>query len=253
MNSNTLSRELKFKIYLPDGYKEASDTYPVIYMLHAGGVDESSWVNEGGIKVTADTLIQRKELRPSVIVMPTLGPVSWYVDGNSEKTETAFIDDVVPYIEGKYRISPDKSNRSIAGMSMGSYGALNLSLSHPEMFCAAGILVPAIYEPFPPSFSTALKAPQFTKDGKFDEAAWTKALYPARMSAYKEAKSIVPMWIEVGDHDRFGVVPAAAKLYSELKSYQPEDVELRVVDGDHDWFVTRESAVHALRYMSRKC
>jgi hypothetical protein len=73
------------------------------------------------------------------------------------------------------------------------------------------------------------------------------------LAAYRKADTIVPMWIESGDHDRFGIVLAAAKLYWTLHATQPGDVEYRVIDGDHDWLVFRESSVRALPYMSKKC
>lgn len=251
--SKTLGQEVRFQIYLPDNYDTSSEAYPVVYMLHGAGNDESTWAARGGIQVTADALTQRGEMRPSVIVMPTLGPHSWYIDGNSDKAETAFIEDVIPYIEEKYNVKSGRADRSIAGLSMGGYGALNLSLSHPELFCAAGILSPAIYDPFPPATSAARTTPQFTKDGEFEEEAWTRFLYPARLASYKDANSIVPMWIESGDHDRFGIVLAAAKLYSALQDHQPNDIEYRVIDGDHEWYVYRDSVTRALPYMSKKC
>lgn len=253
MDSTVLGKEVKMYVYLPDDYENSSDTYPVIYMLHGAGSNEDSWVDRGGIKVTADALIQRNQMRPSIIVMPTLGPASWYADANSDQAETAFIKDLIPYVEDKYKAQTTRDGRSIAGLSMGGYGALNLSLSNPELFCAAGVLSPAIYDPFPPTTSAARKTPQFSKDDEFDEAAWTASLYPARLDDYKKTNTIVPMWIESGDHDQFGIVLAAAKLYWSLNEHQPKDVEYRVIDGDHDWMVFRDSAIRALPYMSDKC
>lgn len=251
--SDVLKKEIKMQVYLPEGYGESPETYPVIYMLHGAGGDESSWVDHGGIKVTVDALIQRNQLRPSIIVMPTFGKDSWYADANSDQAETAFVKDLIPYVENKYKAQTSRQGRSIAGLSMGGYGALNLSLSNSELFCAAGVLSPAIYDPFPPVTSASRKAPQFLKDNTFDEEIWTASLYPARLDEYKKSDTIVPMWIESGDHDRFGIVLAAAKLYWTLHNYQPKDIEYRVVDGDHDWMVFRESLIQALPYMSKKC
>lgn len=251
--STTLGREIKMHVYLPDGYDKATQPLPVLYMLHGAGSDDSSWVDRGGIKVTADALIQRQQMRPSIIVMPTLGPASWYADANADKAETAFVQELLPFVEKKYKARTDRAGRAVGGLSMGGYGALNLSLSHPALFCAAAVLSPAIYDPFPPATSAARKTPQFTRNGQFDEAAWTQALYPARLAAYRAANTVVPMWIESGDHDQFGIVLAAAKLYWNLQATQPKDVEYRVVDGDHDWMVFRESSLRALPYMSAKC
>lgn len=251
--SKVLGQEFKMQVYLPDGYQEADKPLPVVYMLHGAGSTEDSWPVRGGIQVTADQLIKRSQLRPSIIVMPTLGPHSWYADANDAKAQTAFLDDLVPYVEEKYKTRSDRAGRSIAGLSMGGYGALNLSLSRPDLFCAAGVLSPAIYDPLPPETSAARKAPQFVKNGTFDDQAWTDALYPSRLDGYKKAETIVPMWIESGDHDALGIVLAAAQLYWTLHSIQPKDIEYRVVDGDHDWMVFRESSIRALPYMNSKC
>lgn len=241
------------QVYLPDGYEESSNKYPVLYMLHGAGSTEDSWTVRGGIQVTAAQLIKRGEMRPSIIVMPTFGPASWYTDANEVKAETAFINDLIPYIQEKYKARSDRAGRSVGGLSMGGYGALNLSLSHPELFCAAGILSPAIYTPLPPETSAARKTPQFSKDGQFDEQAWTDSLYPARLDSYQKSQTVVPMWIESGDHDALGIVLAAAQLYWSLNSYQPKDIEYRVIDGDHDWMVFRDSSIRALPYLSQKC
>lgn len=251
--SATTKQEVKMEVYLPDGYEAGKQKYPVIYMLHGAGGNETDWRVKGGIQYTADALIARQKMRPSIIVMPTLGPQSWWANGNETNAEDAFLKDLIPYVEQKYAVNKDRQSRSVAGLSMGGYGALNLSMSHPELFCSAGIISPAIYDPFPPATSASRKAKQLMKEGKFDEATWTKLLYVSRLNGYKSANKIVPMFIMSGDHDVFNIVNAAAKLFWSLHEMQPDDVEYRVIDGDHDWLVFRESSVPTLQYMSEKC
>lgn len=253
-NSETLNRDITMQVYLPEGYDDTKDhEYPVIYMLHGAGGLNTDWLTKGGIQVTADQLIARDELRKSVIIMPTFGTTSWYIDGNSDQAETAFIEEFIPYVEQTFNVRKDRAGRSIGGLSMGGYGALNLSLSYPELFCAAGVLSPAIYDPLPPQTSAARQTPQFTKDGTFDETMWTNSLYTSRLEDYYAKDTVVPMWIESGDHDSLGIVLAAAKLYWTLHNYQADNIEYRVIDGDHDWMVFRDSAIRALPYMSQKC
>src|SRR5690625_2283484 len=67
--SKTLGRDIKMNIYLPENYDKNGDSLPVIYMLHGAGGDEMSWLKDGGLKTTADVLMERDELRSSVIVM----------------------------------------------------------------------------------------------------------------------------------------------------------------------------------------
>lgn len=253
-NSDILGRDISMYVYLPDGYNEATEPYPVIYMLHGASSDESSWVERGGIKVTADNQILRGEVRPSVIVMPTTGPSTWYADANADQAETAILEELLPYVEKNYKTRTDRAGRSIAGLSMGGYGALNLSLSHPELFCAAGIFSPAIYVPLPPETSAARSTPQFVdSSGAFDKKAWSNALYTARLDGYRQNGTVVPMWIESGDHDPLGIVVAAANLYWNINQTQPNAVEYRVVDGGHDWMVFRDSSIRALPWMSNRC
>lgn len=252
--SDTLDRDISMYVYLPDGYEDATEPYPVLYMLHGAGSDESSWVERGGIKVTADNQMLRGEVRPSIIVMPTTGPASWYANANADEAETAILEELLPYVEENYKARTDRAGRSVAGLSMGGYGALNLSLSHPELFCAAGIFSPAIYVPLPPEKSAARTTPQFVDEaGEFDEKAWSDALYTARLDDYRDAETVVPMWIESGDHDPLGIVVAAANLYWNLNQTQPEAVEYRVVDGGHDWLVFRDASVRAMPWMSDRC
>lgn len=251
--SKTLNQTIKLEVYLPEGYQSSHTSYPVIYMLHGAGGDESNWRIKGGIHYTADALIERKQLRPSIIVMPTEGPHSWWVNGNAQAAENAFVNDLIPFIEREYRALSDRNSRAVAGLSMGGYGALNLSLTHPDLFCAAGIISPAIYDPLPPLSSASRTAAQFMKDGHFDEKTWENLLYPSKIESYKAAQKTVPMYIVSGDHDVFNIVTAAAKLFWTLHNIQANDVEYRVINGNHDWLTFRQASVPALRYIDTKC
>ena len=94
--SNSLGRDVKFTVYLPDGYKDGAGPYPVVYLLHGAGGDENEWRTKGGAVETLDGLIKRGLMRPSVVIMPTAGPASWWANGASEKAETAIMDDLLP-------------------------------------------------------------------------------------------------------------------------------------------------------------
>ena len=222
-------------------------------MLHGAGGAETDWVVKGGIKETADALMPKGKLDNYLIVMPTIGAHSWYVDSDETKTEQAIVNELIPYIEDKYNITPERKNRAVAGLSMGGYGALNLALSHSKLFCAAGIISPAIYDPLPPETSAARKAPPFLKDGEFSEEAWTQTLYKARLDNYRQNNLVTPMFIASGDEDFLNIVNAAGQLYWELNTTQPKDVEYRVIDGDHDWLTFRQLSLPALDFINEKC
>jgi enterochelin esterase-like enzyme len=63
---------------------------------------------------------------------------------------------------------------------------------------------------------------------------------------------IVPLYINSGDHDTFGIALQAAMLYDKLRLHQPEAIELRVVDGDHEWMVWRDTLPEALQFMNAR-
>ncbi|MBM3556026.1 MAG: esterase, partial [Alphaproteobacteria bacterium] len=197
--SDALGAEYKMALYLPAAYDGAAGRLPVVYLLHGASGDEDDWVIKGSVQLTFDALIKRGELPPMVAVMPANG-TSWWIDGAALKAETAFMRELVPFVEGKYKVANAKAQRAIGGLSMGGYGSLNLALRHPEKFCAAAVMSPAIYDPLPPATSAARRTPQFVRNGQFDEEIWKSRNYPAHLDAYKRGAARVPMWIMSGDH-----------------------------------------------------
>lgn len=250
--SNSLGRDYKMQVYLPDGYKDKPGPYPVIYLLHGASGDENDWTVKGGARETLDGLIKRGLIRPSVAVMPGNG-TSWWVNGAVDKAETALMEELIPHVEARYKVAKDRAGRAIGGLSMGGYGSLNLALKHPERFCAAAIISPAIYDPVPPETSASRRTPQFVRNGQFDAELWKSLNYPAHLEAYKKAPQKVPMWIVSGDHDFLGIALMSAQLYWRLFQIQPKQVELRVIDGDHEWMVFRDALPDGLRYVDNQC
>ncbi|WP_084545557.1 alpha/beta hydrolase [Cupriavidus malaysiensis] len=251
--SPTLGRELKFTVYVPDGYQAGAAAYPVIYLLHGADEDENSWRVKGGAIETMDGLIARGQLRPSIVVMPSEGPSSWWTDGAVAKADTALVKDLLPYVELHYRTQKERRARSVAGLSMGGYGAVSLSLRHPDLFCGAAAISPAAYDPLPPETSAARRAPQFMRNGKFDPDAWKALNYAGQLDAYQAGKLRVPMWIASGDHDRLGIAVVSAIMFWRLYQIQPKQVELRIMDGDHEWMLFRDALPDALRYVDQQC
>ena len=251
--SAALGRKINFTVYLPDAYKDAAGRFPVIYLLHGAGGDENEWAAKGGAVETLDGLIKRDLIRPSVVIMPTFGAASWWADGASEKAETAMMQELIPYIESKYKALTERSGRAIGGLSMGGYGSLNLALRYPDKFCAAAIISPAIYDPLPPETSAARRTPQFVRHGQFDPDTWKSLNYPAHLEFYMKAGIKVPLWIVSGDHDRFGITLMSAQLYQRLFQLQPKQIELRIINGDHEWMTFRDALPDALQYVDKQC
>ena len=249
--SEALGRDYKYTVYLPDSYKKDDKKYPILYLLHGAGGDENEWLAKGGLRETMDAMIARKLIKPMVVIMPG-HTAAWWVDGAKEKGETALVKEVMPHAEAKYRIDAVRSNRLIAGLSAGGFGAVNLIMKYPQMFAASAILSPAVYDPVPPNNSSGVRQPPFQKDGKFDAELWKSLNYVSHIDAYKKSGVIVPLYINSGDHDMFSIAFHAATLFERLRFHQPDAIEFRIVNGDHEWMLWRDTLADALQFMTAR-
>ena len=142
--SESLGRQMHYRILLPNGYFESDRYYPVLYLLHGWGGDYQNWS-------TLTNVAEYAEHLPIIIVMPDAGD-SWYVDSATvpqDKFEQYIIKDVVGEVEHQWRAIRASHRRAIAGLSMGGYAAVNLALKHPGMFKVAGSLSGALNAPLP--------------------------------------------------------------------------------------------------------
>jgi S-formylglutathione hydrolase FrmB len=132
MRSASFDREFPVRVVTPSDYTAAVPArYRCLYLLHCAGANERFWERVAPLQLTAD----RYAL---LIVMPTTGPHSWYVDyGTNNYTETYIVNELMPEIDRRFRTTA--TNRYwTAGFSMGGYGALRLASRHPQRFSAAG-------------------------------------------------------------------------------------------------------------------
>jgi enterochelin esterase-like enzyme len=204
-------------------------------------------VNLGHIQQTADALIAHGDIPPAIIVMPDADS-TWFVD-RKEKMETAVIHDLIGDVEHTLRALDTRNGRLVAGLSMGGYGALRFVLKYPEMFAAAALLSPAIYDPEPPQGSGARRAGVFGGPD-FDSEIWKQLNYPALWDAFLAKKIAVPMYINSGDDDDYFIEAEATRLYSLLRR-NGQPAELRIVDGPHRWTVWESTIGDALCYIFR--
>lgn len=242
-HSAALNRDWPYVVYLPAGYRADQGRYPVLYLLHGNNGEAMDWITQGQLQTAADALIARHEIPPVVIVMPQ-GGTEWYVD-RREKMETAFFDDLMPEIESHFAVANDRDGRAIGGVSMGGFGALRYTLEHPDMFCGALLLSPAIYSGEPPPASSARRVGVFG-ERQFDSHVWRALNYPALWNAYFAQPRRVPFFVSSGDDDLV-IQAESSLLYTRLRE-AGNPAALRIVDGGHVWPVWRELLPAALRY-----
>ncbi|KVE28424.1 esterase [Burkholderia singularis] len=241
--SPALRRDWSYLVYLPPGYNPEGARYPVLYLLHGNAGNAYDWITQGRLQITADALIERREIPPVVIVMPQ-GGTDWYVD-RKEKMQSAFLDDLLPDVEAHYAVSNQRAGRAIGGVSMGGYGALRFALLEPERFCGAMLLSPAIYSNEPPTGSAARYVGVFG-DKQFDPKIWHELNYPALWHGYFAQPLRLPMFIAAGDDD-LSIQAESSVLYTNLRRAQ-NPAALRIVGGAHTWDVWRRLLGSALKY-----
>ncbi|MFK7818269.1 MAG: alpha/beta hydrolase, partial [Planctomycetaceae bacterium] len=145
--SKSLGEQRAMIVYTPPGYTEQKDkAYPVLFLLHGNGDDETAWTEVGRVHNIVDNLIAAKKIRPLVIAMPYGHPVP-LPEGRREpdynvKNNAAYAaditEDAVPFVEKRYRVRRDMKSRFIAGLSMGGGHALDTGLRHTDEFSSIG-------------------------------------------------------------------------------------------------------------------
>jgi len=140
MQSNILKMERRYSIYLPPDYETSARSYPVLYLLHGAGDDQTGWVQFGEVLHIADKTINAGSATPMVIVMPdaNTGRRGYVNDIKGEwRYEDFFFEEFMPFIEKTYRIRGEKRYRAIAGLSMGGEGTFIYALHRPDLFSSA--------------------------------------------------------------------------------------------------------------------
>ena len=124
-------------VYQPPEY-DASRAYPVLYLQHGLGENETGWVHQGRANHILDRLIGSGQAQPMLVVMCS-GMVMMQGEHQLDIFPQLLVQDVIPFIERTYRVRTDKWHRAMAGLSMGSMHTSMATLTHPELFGYAGL------------------------------------------------------------------------------------------------------------------
>lgn len=143
--SKTVGTTRKMNVYTPPGYS-SEKKYPVLYLLHGIGGDETEWERFATPDVLFDNLIADGKAVPMIVVMPNgRAQKNDRAEGNVMASAPAFavfekdlLDDVIPAIESRYSVQADRENRALAGLSMGGGQSLNFGLTNLDTFAWVG-------------------------------------------------------------------------------------------------------------------
>jgi enterochelin esterase-like enzyme len=139
-------------VYTPPGYeKDKSKKYPVLYLQHGWGEDETAWSNQGHANLIMDNLIADGKIKPFIIVM-TYGMTNELKWGHLKEFkvdsfQTVLVDELIPYVDANFRTLSDPSHRAMAGLSMGGFETHSITLNKPDIFSYYGLLSGGIYTP----------------------------------------------------------------------------------------------------------
>ena len=139
-------------IYLPKGYAESQIDYPVLYLLHGSGDDETGWLTKGKAKAILDSLMTNELCKPMIVVMPNgyLEQTGKYIAPENrlwmESTFEENFSQLIAWTEAHYRTTNDKQHRAIAGLSMGGFHTMHTAALLNQSFDYVGIFS-ALYVP----------------------------------------------------------------------------------------------------------
>jgi enterochelin esterase-like enzyme len=139
-------------VYTPPGYdKNQSARYPVLYLQHGWGEDETAWTNQGRANLIMDNLIAEGKIKPFLIVM-TYGMTNEIKFGglrNFDITpfQTVVVDELIPYVDANFRTIADQAHRAMGGLSMGGMETKMITTNKPEVFSHFALLSGGTYKP----------------------------------------------------------------------------------------------------------
>jgi enterochelin esterase family protein len=213
-HSSTLDAMRSMHVYTPPGYDEGKTRYPVLYLLHGAGDDDSGWSTIGRAGFILDNLLAEKKCKPMIVVMPngSMPPSDKGPAFQAGEFADEMLNNVIPYVEKNYRVIANRDNRAIAGLSMGGAQTLRVLPDNLDKFAYAAVWSMGVSQRF---------SPDFEQNATFLED-------PARTN-----KMLKVFWLAVGENDR--LVGDPAKALDQLLTAKGIHHEFHLTEGGHTW------------------
>lgn len=220
-------------VYLPEGYTTSKEAYPVLYLLHGSGDDETGWITKGKAKAILDSLITNQLCPPMIVVMPNgyLEQTGRYYAPESrlwmESTFEENFSNLIAWTEAHYRTIADKQHRAIAGLSMGGFHTMHTAALLNQAFDYVGIFS-ALYVPH-------TKQPHNERNIEISALAQSdKPAYQQTEALLREQFATPPQvyWIACGVEDFLYEDNVIYRQYLDEQQYPYEYYESA---GGHSW------------------
>jgi len=252
LKSKILNMERKYAIYFPPDYESSQRSYPVLYLLHGGGDDQTGWVQFGEVLNITDKAIKEGTATAMIIVMPDANTVKRGYSNDatgSWRYEDFFFQEFMPYIEKTYRIKGEKRYRAVSGLSMGGDGTFTYALHHPELFSSACPL-------------SAGTGPLTLEDARIRLKKETPSISDSTITAYYNRQSVLALinnmpdslkksvrwYIDCGDDDFLYEGNSLVHIAMRKKEIPHE---YRTRDGGHSWTYWRAALPAVLEFVSQ--
>jgi len=209
-------------VYTPPKYRDNPDTkYPVLYLQHGGGENETCWTDLGKVNFIMDNLLAEGKIVPFIIVMNN-AMMQVNTDGHpvldNSRYNDMVIEDCIPFIESHYRVIADKKHRAVAGLSMGSLLSGEMIMAHYDIFGSAGLFTGYTYPKI------------FNRDRTQDE----------QLKVFDDAETfnreVNPFFGAIGDRE-----PSVPLFEQERAACKEKGINYiqKIYPGEHEWRVWR--------------
>ena len=222
-HSELTGADRPYYVYLPPQYaSEPERRFPVLYLMHGAGEDETGWATQGMMRDIMDNLIAEGECEPMIIVCehavatlagaPAAGGFNLF---NFDAFEKVTVEETVPTIDARFRTLTDRDHRAICGLSLGGFQAYTIGLDHPELFGWIG------------GFSGSGRGPGDRRDSE---------MYPTSINDQYHL-----LYISIGTDEPAGMYQGIYDLHRALDSLGVNHVYYESPGTGHEWLTWRRS------------
>jgi enterochelin esterase-like enzyme len=250
--------EKVFSVYLPAGYTESEERYPVLYLLHGAGGYNKTWIENGDMQRITDFTTAEGLALPMIIVMPDArgegtekapyaGKNMGYFNMPGWNYEDFFFQEFIPYVDATFRTIPDKKHRAISGLSMGGGGSAVYALHHPEYFSSSCPLSGLLGVPYTKAEADAIAN---RWDSTFINSAFNGSAVDIVRNAPPELLDdirTVRWYVDCGDDDYlyYGNI-----MFYHLMLQNKVPLQFRMRDGAHNWMYWQSALPSVLSFVS---
>ena len=251
LRSKILNMERKYAIYLPPDYETSQRSYPVLYLLHGSGDDQTGWIQFGEVQYIVDQSFIKGLATQMIIVMPDANTTKkgYFNDPKNEwRYEDFFFQEFMPFIEKNYRTKNEKRFRAISGLSMGGGGAFIYALHHPELFASSCPLSASVGSlNIEEATKYLLKSDSSLDNNTINNYFNINSVLQQINTISDQQKKAVRWYIDCGDDDRLGEGNMLVHIAMTKKDIPHE---FRIRDGGHTWTYWRASLPKVLEFIS---